>query len=538
MGKKYRFITFVKKPVFTRLFAFLFVLLASLSSAIFLLGCDPYNSPVGSRFDVPAPTKAELLPAGAATIMGQAFPRFDQAAANLPQALKANFFAGKALAEQPWIKAPATTNARDGLGPIYNARSCLACHIQGGRGIIPANDGADLVSAIVRLSVASPSANEMQFVEIGVWPEPRYGDQLQTQSTALAHQLGKIKNPQQGYEPSAGEVLPEAYVSVDWLNEQFVYPDKTAVQLRRPKLNFSFMGYGEFAEGVQISLRNAPAIHGMGLLELIDQYDINRWADPSDNNRDGISGRINQVWDSVLHTRRPGRFGHKANRPNVASAVAAAFVNDVGITNPIFPQQPCTEYQLNCLQQIHGAANPSVNKNQLERTSGKTNDDDAVELPQHLLELVINFNRNLGVPQRRDATSESVLAGREHFYRLGCAACHRPSYTTQKSADFPHLSEQIIWPYTDLLLHDMGPELADGRPDFLASGSEWRTPPLWSLGLSEQVNGSNNLLHDGRAQSVEEAILWHGGEAAVARDRFVHMSATARASLIAFVNSL
>ena len=231
MGKKYRFITFVKKPVFTRLFAFLFVLLASLSYAIFLLGCDPYNSPVGSRFDVPAPTKAELLPAGAATIMGQAFPRFDQAAANLPQALKANFFAGKALAEQPWIKAPATTNARDGLGPIYNARSCLACHIQGGRGIIPANDGADLVSAIVRLSVASPSANEMQFVEIGVWPEPRYGDQLQTQSTALAHQLGKIKNPQQGYEPSAGEVLPEAYVSVDWLNEQFVYPDNVWKQM-------------------------------------------------------------------------------------------------------------------------------------------------------------------------------------------------------------------------------------------------------------------------------------------------------------------
>jgi len=256
------------------------------------------------------------------------------------------------------------------------------------------------------------------------------------------------------------------------------------------------------------------------LLELIPQQDLAVLADPDDADGDGISGRQNLVWDSRTGSFQPGRFGHKANRPNLDMIVGSAFANDIGISNPMFPQQPCTPKQVLCVSQRNG------------------NDSQGFELPDNLLRLVMNFNRNLAVPVRRDMDNRDVTAGRSLFYQTGCQQCHQPSYVTGDSQALPHLANQTIWPYTDLLLHDMGPELADGRPDFQASGSEWRTPPLWGVGLLGKVNGAAVYLHDGRARTLEEAVLWHGGEATAARERFTALTAAQRQQLLKFVGSL
>lgn len=458
---------------------------------------------------VPNASNEEALPGGAGSVSTKPFPSFMRPASNLPQEKKPDFHAGKALAHQPWIKAPTITTARDGLGPIYNARTCLACHINGGRGKMPDDDKTALFSAFLRLSL--PGKDSVN----GAVPEPIYGDQLQSQSVALSHQL------RQPRKSDSHEVAPEAYTYIDWQQQTFTYPDKTTVELRYPHIRLENLGYGEMHSDTLMGIRNAPPIHGVGLLELIDQKDINVHADPDDQNHDGISGRVNQVWNSETQQTEAGRFGLKANRPNLRIVTAAAFTGDVGITNPLFPDQPCTQAQDSCLNTANGNDAP-----------------DNVELPERLLTLVVNFTKNIGVPKRDAANDVDVLKGRDLFYQTGCSRCHVPSYTTQTSENFPHLAEQTIWPYTDLLIHDMGPELADNRPDFEASGSEWRTPPLWGAGLGKAVNGSDNLLHDGRAQSVEAAILWHGGEALTIKETFTQLPKAQRHLLITFVESL
>jgi CxxC motif-containing protein (DUF1111 family) len=260
----------------------------------------------------------------------------------------------------------------------------------------------------------------------------------------------------------------------------------------------------------------------LGLLELINQADIDALADAEDRDGDGISGRVNQIWDPQQQAILPGRFGWKANRASLATTVAAAFNQDVGISNPIFSEQPCTQAQPICQQMRNG------------------NNAQGFEIDQALLDLVVDFTRNLAVPRiRTEALNpQSLQQGRELFYQIGCADCHHPSYQTVKvEGKLAHLGGQIIWPYTDLLLHDLGPGLADGRPDFTASGSEWRTPPLWAIGLNKQVNGNELYLHDGRAQSIAEAIVWHGGEAAASQSQFMHLTKTQRQAVVQFVES-
>lgn len=480
--------------------------------AAFLLlgGCSQ------SASDIPEEDPSERRPGGDTTHSLTPFPAFDHIAPNLPDARKADFYAGRALAEQPWVKAPTITTARDGLGPVYNARACLACHIRGGKGRLPDDNKSPLFNAFVRVSLPA-TAGQTVDPAIGVIPEPVYGDQLQSQSIALDHQL-RTATPEA--ISARGDVAPEAYIYINWQTHIFTYPDKHQTELRKPQLDIRQLGYGPLHPDTLFSLRNAPTIHGMGLLELIDQQDIDQWQDPDDRNQDGISGRVNRVWDARQQKTVAGRFGLKANRPDMHMVVASAFANDVGISNPLFSSQPCTARQPACLAQPDGE------------------DEHGFEMPQALFELVVDFSRNLAVPQRRDADEREVKYGRDVFYRTGCQQCHRPSYTTIIDDENPHLSAQRIWPYTDLLLHDMGAELADNRPDFDASGREWRTAPLWGVGLLASVNGSNNLLHDGRARSVEEAVLWHGGEAEQVKQRFIHLSRSEREALIRFVNSL
>jgi CxxC motif-containing protein (DUF1111 family) len=294
------------------------------------------------------------------------------------------------------------------------------------------------------------------------------------------------------------------------------YADGVPYSLRRPMHEFEDLAYGEITMDVLVSPRLAPPVFGSGLLEAIPESDLLEAADPDDSDGDGISGRANMVIDTVSGEMTIGRFGWKANVASVEEQVSSAFSGDIGITSDLFPNEDCTEEQVECANAPSGG-DP--------------------EIPTDRLEKVVFYSRTLAVPARRDLDSPDVAAGADLFVELGCASCHQPRQETGDS-DIAALANQEIFPFTDLLIHDMGPDLADGRPDGEASGSEWRTPPLWGLGLTETVSGSTFFLHDGRARSVEEAILWHGGEAEQSANDFRSLSAVQRSQLLAFLGSL
>jgi len=284
------------------------------------------------------------------------------------------------------------------------------------------------------------------------------------------------------------------------------------------------LGYGPMDPEVMLSPRVAPPMIGLGLLEAIDEAEILAGADPDDANGDGISGRANQVWSAEHEQVMLGRFGWKAGQASLAEQSAGAFAGDVGISNPLAPSPwgDCTAAQDDCRNAPHG-------------NSGQYDD---LEAPAEVMDLILFYARNLAVPERRKVEDPTVLRGKELFYASGCTRCHKPKFATRRDFEVPALAGQLIWPYTDLLLHDMGEGLADHRPEGEASGREWRTPPLWGIGLTEAVNGHTFFLHDGRARSFTEAILWHGGEAEAARDAFATLPREDREALLAFLNSL
>ena len=491
--------------------------LALLSISALLNACsEQTNTP--NQMTAPAFQKSEWLPGGDTTVTPITSVRFDTPANNLTMDEKVTFHSGKALAQQPWIKAPTITDSRDGLGPIYNARTCMACHVNGGKGSVPSNNKQELFSTLVRLSIKSnDSAQHKALLQTaGLIPHPVYGDQLQTQSTSLPHQLRHV--------PSAKslkhDVAPEAYAFLNWQEKIVSYPDGRKIKLRQPSVNLQSLGYGKIEHDTQIALRTAPSIHGMGLIELIPQIQINKLADKHDENQDGISGKVNQAWNIETHKTEPGRFGLKANKPTLTMTIAGAFANDLGISNPLFKTQPCTQKQVSCVQSPNG------------------NNKQGHELNAEQLALTVNFNRNLAPVKARNLENKNTQKGRTIFYETGCQNCHNPSFTTSESQSHPHLANQKIWPYSDFLLHDLGEALSDNRPDFDANGQEWRTPPLWGIGVQSKVNGSHALLHDGRANTIEEAILWHGGEAQKSKQSFMHLDKDQRDLLILFVNSI
>lgn len=451
-----------------------------------------------------------LRPGGDTTVSLGPTPSLVLPAANLDDVGKAAFYAGKALATQPWVRAPTLTDARDGLGPLYHARSCLACHVKGGRG--PASDpnGAG-IATLVRLSRPGRGPHNEPI------PDPIYGTQLQPQSTALSHQL----RGRAGADSYADQgVAIEADVHITWTPRPFAYPDGTELVLQSPNVKFSDWGYGPLAEDTLTSLRHTPSLAGVGLLELVAQADLDQAADPDDGDGDGISGRVNRVWDPETKTMRPGRFGLKANQPSVRVQVAGALSGDMGLSSPVFPEQPCTSLQPRCLAAPTG------------------NDADGFEVPETILASMVFFTMSIGVPARRRSDDPLILRGQTLFDIAGCDDCHTPRHVTGADDRYPHLSGQDIWPYSDLLLHDMGPQLGDGRADFLATGQEWRTPPLWGVGLARAMHTPVGFLHDGRARTIEEAIVWHAGEARASRVRFSKFGAEDRQALVAFVRSL
>jgi CxxC motif-containing protein (DUF1111 family) len=295
------------------------------------------------------------------------------------------------------------------------------------------------------------------------------------------------------------------------------YGDGTPYTLLRPRISIEELAFGPMAADVMLSPRVAPAMFGLGLIEGVAEADILAAVDEHDRDGDGISGRANQVWDVRAGATRLGRFGWKANQPSLEQQNAGAFLGDVGITSPLFPGENCPAGQGQCAAAPNGGA-PEI-------------DDDK-------LGDVTYYARLLAVPARRDVDDPTVLRGKRLFAEAGCTGCHTPAFTTSEVDGFPELSHQTIRPYSDLLLHDMGEGLADGRPDFLATGREWRTPPLWGIGLVETVNGHSRFLHDGRARDLAEAVLWHGGEAEAARDAFRALDAGDRAALLRFLESL
>ncbi len=328
--------------------------------------------------------------------------------------------------------------------------------------------------------------------------DPVYGGQLQDKATEI--------------------VLNEFNVWVSYQEISGQYPDGTSYSLRQPVYAFQQLNYGPFASGLMYSPRIAPQMPGLGLLEIVPEADILSYADESDADQDGISGKANQVWDAELQQVVLGRFGWKANQPSLKQQTAGAFNGDLGITSNLFPQDHLSLVQQQQYPNVPNGGSP--------------------EIPDDILNKVVSYTRTLAVPARRNYDDGVVLRGKYLFQEIQCSSCHRPELNTGNSGEIAALHHQKIWPYTDLLLHDLGDGLADGRPDFLASGNEWRTPPLWGIGLIPTVNGHSYLLHDGRARNIEEAILWHGGEAEKSREAYKKLNSTDRAALIKFVESL
>jgi len=449
----------------------------------------------------------ELRPAGAATVF-KALNRdaFSHPSANMRFERELDFKVGNGIFKKVWVSAPSSTASSDGLGPLFNARACQRCHLKDGRGGPPA-PGEPAVSMFLRLSI--PPASEGARTALAtrrkaVIPEPTYGTQLQNFSV-------------QG-------LLAEGRMTVAYEEVTVGLAGGERAHLRKPRYGVAGLNYGPLHPETLLSPRVAPPMIGVGLLEAIPEEDILAQADPDDADGDGISGRPNRVWSDEHGRAMLGRFGWKAGQPTVAQQAASAFRGDIGISSPLYraPYGDCTPAQILCRRAPHGGAAH----------------EDTVEASAELFDVLVFYSRNLAVPARRHVDDRQVLEGKRLFYQAGCSGCHTPKFVTRRDSIGPEQSFQLIWPYSDLLLHDMGEGLADGRPEGKASGREWRTPPLWGIGLTETVSGHTQFLHDGRARSLLEAVLWHGGEAEAAKRRVADMSPAERDALIAFLRSL
>ncbi len=397
---------------------------------------------------------------------------------------------------------PGYSSNNDGLGPHYSATFCEACHAADGRGKPPENEYEPIMEGFVRVSIPGKGPHGASL------SPPGYGHQLSDKS-------------------SVG-VKPEAHVRVKWVEaETGIMEGGEAYSLRKPEFLINNLAYGPLPDDTMYEMRIGPQVFGLGLLEAITEEDMLAWSDPDDKDGDGISGRVNTVWDLERGGNAIGRFGWKANSFDVRQQSAEAAYFDLGMNNPLFfyryddqrkdhkSRQNCEPEQLDCLQAVQS--------------------DDFEMTPAQLTD-VTSYLQTLGVVYRRDVDDPEALKGEALFAEAGCIACHKTNITTGET-EISRLENQLIHPYTDLLLHDMGEGLI-GRPDFDASRTEWRTQPLWGIGRIEMVNGHTNFLHDGRARNIQEAILWHGGEAEKAKQTYKQYAETERAAILKFLNTL
>jgi CxxC motif-containing protein (DUF1111 family) len=417
---------------------------------------------------------------GATTVFDDTEEAFEQPAPNLDAAALAVHEEGNEAFEEVFDEVT-------GVGPLFHNTSCEGCHIGDGRGR-PPNPGEQIETMLFRVSI--PGTDPFG----GPKPAPGFGGQLQTRGITGVLAEGDV---QFTYTPVNGQ-----------------YADGTPFTLQAPTHTL-INPYTPIPTGMLLGPRIAPPVFGLGLLEAVPAVLLYALSDPNDRDRDGISGRVNVVYDAAAQRNAVGRFGLKANQPNLRQQSAGAYNGDMGVTTSLFAAENC-EGQLTIPQCAQHAP----------------------EVDDETLDAAAFYVRTLGVPARRDLNDLQALRGELLFLSARCSSCHIPIIATGTLPGVPAVSNQIIRPFTDLLLHDMGAQLADNRPDFLASGREWRTPPLWGIGLVNTVNEHTNFLHDGRARNIEEAILWHGGEATTARESFRNMSARDRAALLKFLNSL
>lgn len=421
----------------------------------------------------------DISSGGDATTFSNSSLAFSQPAPNLSAENLEKHLQGDLHFEQSFVKAPAIVNG--GLGPLFISNSCSNCHISDGKGLVP-SAGFPPESMLFRISVPGEDENG------GPKPVPGFGTQLQSKAVI--------------------EFSPEGNVNISYSEIKGTYPDGAIYYLRKPNYQLT----GNISSGILISPRIAPPVFGLGLLEAVPE-DVIKSLAVEDSNEE-ISGKVNYVWNSETKQLETGRFGWKANTPTLRQQVAGAYNEDMGITSPYFKMENCHSNDY----------------------CDTLNDDP--EITEDILRLVTVYAQTLAVPARRNTDDENVIRGKFLFSDIGCNSCHVTTLKTGNFPEIPELSNQKIHPYTDLLLHDMGDELADNRPDFSADGNEWRTPPLWGIGLIDIVNGNNAFLHDGRARNLEEAILWHGGEAQKTKERFINLNSADRKALLEFLKSL
>ena len=448
--------------------------------------------------DFTTPHPAEQYPAGSATVaVAPDANAFSLPSANIGFEAELVFKQGNDLFRRIWTDQPPNS---DGLGPLFNAPSCQSCHLKDGRGHPPETPTDDAVSMVLRLAAPAITGNAEG---PAAKPDPVYGAQLQ--DAALPGQAAEYR------------------LQVDYSETSATLADGTTVRLRHPTYTAAEPGYGPLHPATALSPRVAPQMIGLGLIEAIPAADILANADPDDSDGDGISGRPSVVWSAEFNRPMLGRFGLKAAMPTVREQTADAFAGDIGLSSSLRPAAwgDCTLVQTAC------------------RAAALAGDDSRpFEIDDKTLDLVTFYSRNLAVPARRDVDDPQVLRGKDAFFAAGCPVCHRPAFVTHRLADRPEHSAQLIWPYSDLLLHDMGPGLADMNGDGTIADREWRTQPLWGIGLTRQVSGHSYFLHDGRARSLLEAVLWHGGEAQAARDAVIGMATEDRKALLRFLGSL
>ena len=445
---------------------------------------------------------------------------YSKPSSNISASRKGNFFIGNAFFKQPWVVAPSSTDSRDGLGALFNVAACQSCHIKDGRGHAPMNANDDADSLLLRLAMPATTEEQRQQLQsskVEKIPHPVYGGQLQDRGI-------------QG-------VPAEARIAVSWTDEPVTFADGFVMTLRKPTFNLTQPGYGKFDDELMVSPRVALPMIGLGLLEQIPADAIKVQADKDDSDKDGISGKYNWVADPETGKPMVGRFGWKAGQTRLLTQNQSAFNEDMGLTSRIRPIESCTKMEKACLQAPTGAD---------DQGDGKS----PVEVSNEVARFVEFYTRNLAVPNRRNADDAVVLAGKKRFYEMGCIGCHTPRYQLPTTDD-DRLEQhgQIIYPYTDLLLHDMGDGLSDrtiagklppkdAQVEFLATSYEWRTPALWGIGLAQTVDSQATFLHDGRARSPMEAVLWHGGEAEQAKQKVLTLDEKGRAELTAFLDSL
>jgi len=378
-----------------------------------------------------------------------------------------------------WSVAPSSIPDADGLGPTFVQRSCAACHVRDGRSTLP-HAGAPIDQAVLLLDPIDSRDR--------AWLRSRFGDKLQ---------IAAIPG-----------VRKEATALVQWHD----VADSRGT-LRRPEITIEQARFRGVAARATVSPRVAPAVMGLGLLEAVPVAMLAERADPMDRDGDGVRGRLNwlDAEQSVL-----GRFGWKAERATLRDQVLIAAIDDLGLTSDRFPDARCPPKQRDCRK----AAVSSL-----------------VDLDDRFVVSIVDYLRLLAVPAPRTSADPQALSGRDVFFRIGCETCHRERLVTDATPAHEVLRDRVVTPYTDLLLHDLGSGLSESGGD-PATRNLWRTPPLWGIGLQQQVNGHLDLLHDGRARGIDEAIRWHAGEAERSAVQYGQLHELEREALIEFIMSL